>query len=200
MNTNKPDRKLKPTIVLQTSLCPIYQFDLPEIDPDVVATNLKSLFEGRPHWNESNSRHKGFHVTQTEIFTKKTCHLFNDLLEAIEQKVLEIVEDSSNLYKEGLYVDIRPVVENYWGVMYQKGDKADWHNHEDMFCFQAVYYPMVEDDTPILFQSQTSGSIEIKPKKGSLVVFNGRTRHMVPEITSDKIRMSFASNLIYKRC
>ena len=83
----------------------------------------------------------------------------------------------------------------------QPGVELKCHTDQDTdpsICYATILYLNDEYADGELFFKHID--LQIKPKKGSLVVFNGRTRHMVPEITSDKIRMSFASNLIYKRC
>lgn len=184
--------------VKQTSSYNIYQFDLLEIDPDIVAKNIRLLLAEQPKRDENNAVHKGFHLFQTDIFTKENNHLFDDLIQVIENKVIQILEDESLHYKNNL-ANIKPVVETFWCIMYKKGDKADWHRHQNIYCYQAVYYPEdSEDISPIVFED-SYGIKEIRPKKGSLIIFDGTIKHMVPTITSDKERLVFASNLIYKK-
>lgn len=184
--------------VKQTSRYNIYQFDLLEIDPNIVAKNIRSLLAEQPRRDENTAVHKGFHLFQTDIFTKETNHLFDDLIQVIENKVIEVLEDESLHYKTKL-VNITPVVETFWCIMYKKGDKADWHRHQNIYCYQAVYYPEdSEDISPIVFED-LHGFKEIRPKKGSLIIFDGTIKHMVPEIISEKERLVFASNLLFVR-
>lgn len=188
-----------PKLVNQESAQMIYEIDLPEIDPDRIARILKDLLAGEIRRDKTNAIHRGFHVTHTPVYNKETNNLFDDIIKEIEDRVLEIHEDCSNHYRTGLS-KVVPKVQTFWGVLYQKGDKTDWHVHEDQYCFQSVYYVGVEDDTPIIFKNDgPKGDLSIKPKKGKLVVFNGRTWHMVPEITSDYTRIAFVCNFSYEK-
>ena len=193
------DSRYIPKIVTQEINQGIYEIDLTEIDPNKVAETLKEILAGEVRRDETNAIHRGFHVTHTPVYNKETCNLFDDVILAIENKLLEIHEDTSNHYRSGIS-KIVPKVQTFWGVQYQKGDKTDWHVHEDQYCFQTVYYVNVEDNSPIVFRNNgPKGDLIITPQKGKLVIFNGRTWHMVPELTSDNIRVAFVCNISYEK-
>lgn len=183
--------------VTQSSGCAIYHCALPEINPEKVADKLRPLFANRPRWNSENYEHGNFFVTQTEVFTKRSNSDFADLISAIEARVATILSATNAHVTSGL-ATIAAEVETFWGVLYQQGDSAGWHTHQDIYCFQAVYYPVVDEPSPIMFQNEGKDDLEIVPKPGSLVIFSGKTRHKVPEILGSGTRISFACNLVYK--
>lgn len=176
--------------VIQHIAYPIYTYDLNDlVDADVISGYIRNYRLANPESNTSNvmAWHSAYH-------TQKHTPLFDHLIKVIEDKVYELCKSNDEAFDN---LNIKPVVDNCWAIVYKKGDHAEWHNHGNRNCYSTVYYAETNDDTPLVFEDLFGESLEIKPTKGLLVVFPSMAHHMVPEIVSDKERLAFAANLVY---
>ena len=201
---------------LQPTMYPVYEFYPNSINADQVADNIKQVLQQYDRANQNSYRIQGFYATHSDKFINRSVRLFDDLIDIIEKKSLDISRDNDQYFDN---YGIVPRINDSWVVSYQKGDSASWHKHSnhDNTCFNAVYYASAEDQTPIVFENhkwslkqfnqdinpdnlmnyQRMCNIEIKPRPGMLLLWPGMANHMVPEVTSDKQRLAFVATLSY---
>ena len=80
-----------------------------------------------------------------------------------------------------------------WGAVYKKGDYTKEHAHIGARWSFTYYVKAEEDCTPLVFT--WPGVMQIKPKTGDLIIWNGDYKHMVPEQQTDTKRIAIAGNL-----
>ncbi len=152
-------------------------FDLRhEIDADLISTKI---LEFRTQFPESNSSNViGWH---SDYFSQKQSNIFDSLIEIVENKTREVVNDS----------DFNISVVQTWAIVYEKNNAAVRHNHSDTL-YSAVYYASAKpNSSPIRFD----GGLTIMPETGMLVVFPGWLFHEVPAMRFDHKRIAVAFNL-----
>lgn len=80
-----------------------------------------------------------------------------------------------------------------WGVVYNKGQALDWHNHRTSRMSFAYYVNCPEGSSPLMFKD---GNISIEPEEGKMIIFDGRMSHKVPPNPCDG-RVIISGNLFF---
>ena len=80
-------------------------------------------------------------------------------------------------------------VQDFWALMYEQGDHTVRHTHYPCTWASCYYAYADEDSAPIRFDM-----LRIKPKSGTLLLWNGSLFHSVPETKGKRIAIS--ANLI----
>ena len=135
--------------------------------PEGEASNVKA-------WRSSYKTHK-----QTETFDP----YIDKILDAVDRIRISDPESFSRLelctYK----------VQDFWALMYEEGDRTVRHTHYPCTWASCYYAYVDEDSAPIKFDR-----LRIKPKSGTLLLWNGSLFHSVPETKGKRIAIS--ANLI----
>ena len=116
---------------------------------------------------------------------------FKSLLKIIAGEHLENYVDLGlvNKGKVGVFCS------SMWGAVYKKSDFTKEHAHIGARWSFTYYVRAEEDCTPIVFT--WPGIMQIKPKTGDLLIWNGEYKHMVPEQQKGTKRIVIAGNLNY---
>jgi len=165
--------------IKQSSIEPIYKFDLSlEIDADTIVNHVYNFKEKYPISNTTN-----IHAWHSHYDTHHKTNDFDELITTIKNKIYLI----ENFSRPTFTLDT--VLIDSWVAIYNKTEYTQIHAHH-WFRWACVYYAKAEEDcAPIVFTG-----VEIKPKTGMLLLFPGRTKHMVRKSTSDIERIIFAAN------
>jgi hypothetical protein len=79
-----------------------------------------------------------------------------------------------------------------WGAIYRKGQYTNEHQHNSIFSF--TYYAKAEEGcAPLVFTKP--GYRAFQPKTGSLFIWKGDYRHLVPPEETNHLRIVIAGNL-----
>jgi hypothetical protein len=82
------------------------------------------------------------------------------------------------------------VVTDCWGVIYDRADYTQKHNHFPSEFSCVVYLDVDESSAPIIF----GGKLAIKPKPNMLVLFPGILMHEVPATEGRRIVVAMNLN------
>ena len=82
-----------------------------------------------------------------------------------------------------------------WGAVYKKGDFTKPHNHVGATFSFTYYVEAPEGSSPLVFTHP--GFMQIKPRKGTLLIWDANYQHMVPEQSIDEPRIMIAGNINY---
>ena len=176
----EPGSKPDPTYeITQSSIEPIYQFDLSEdIDATTIVNCIYNFKEKYPISNTSN-----IHAWHSDYDTHRRTKDFDNLIEIIKNKLNLVRGNRGVLNKDFIILDS-------WVAIYNKDDRTAWHDH-GFIKWVAVYYARAEENcSPIVFNN-----LKIKPKTNMLLLFPGRVRHMVERSSSDIERIIFSAGI-----
>jgi hypothetical protein len=165
--------------VTQTFIEPIYKFDLSsEINSDTIVNHVYNFKEKYPTSNSSN-----VHAWHSHYKTHYKTNDFDTLILSIKNKLKLIEADLNHDFNIDFFLL------DSWVAIYNKTDYSNMHHHYPA-RWAAIYYAKAEEDcSPIVFTG-----IEIKPKTSMLLLFPGRTRHMVRKSSSNRERIIFSAN------
>ena len=160
---------------------PVYSIQL-DIDNDQLIKDIQQHRNNFPEsevsnvkaWRSSYKTHQ-----QTKIFDP----YINKILDGVDRVRMSDPESFSRLklctYK----------VHDFWALMYEQGDHTIKHTHYPCTWASCYYAYADENSAPIKFDM-----LRIKPKSGTLLLWNGSLFHSVPETQGKRIAIS--ANLI----
>ena len=162
---------------------PVYSMQL-NIDNEQLIKDIIHHRENFPEGEPSNvkawrSSYKTHH--QTKIFDP----YIDKILEGVNKVRVHDPENFGNL-KIWNYT-----VHDFWALMYEEGDRTVRHTHFPITWASCYYAYADEDSAPIKFDR-----LRIKPKSGTLLLWNGSLYHSVPETKGKRIAIS--ANLMIK--
>ena len=109
-----------------------------------------------------------------------------------------IINEVETLHRPGFMADgtrHHLKCENFWAMIYEKGDYAQIHCHKPFHYSFAYFVKAKRDHAPFVF---TESKIKIRPKEGRYVIFPGGLLHHVPPHRSDDKRITLSGNLLVK--
>ena len=160
---------------------PVYSLQL-DIDNEKLIEDIRQHRNNFPQgevsnvkaWRSSYKTHK-----QTKIFDP----YIDKILDGVDRARTSDPESFSRLqlctYK----------VQDFWALMYEEGDHTIRHTHYPCTWASCYYAYANEDSAPLKFDM-----LRIKPKSGTLLLWNGSLFHSVPETKGKRIAIS--ANLI----
>lgn len=170
-------------IVQRGTVYNIYETVLTEVDHQAIARDILDILVRFPKENNVELRNN-FNTTHSHFNIHRDTDVFNAVIKVISAKISQTFNLTEN---------VKLGVERSWCASYSKNDNTGWHSHPT--AYNTVYYPYIEDDTPIIFENEQTGTnFEIRPKTGTLIMFLSGIRHRVPEVQSDKKRIIFVSD------
>ena len=109
-----------------------------------------------------------------------------------------IIQEIETTFQPGARADEtrnRIVCDNFWGMIYKKGDWANEHCHKPYHYSFAYFVKSKWYHSPLVFSE--SGK-KIRPKEGRFVAFPGYLRHLVPKHRFNDDRITLSGNLWVK--
>lgn len=101
-------------------------------------------------------------------------HLSNFKFKPLINIALSLCREISKKHFD-INIDLECV--NCWGMLYNKDDYADPHTHFPSIFSAVVYIDIEKDSAPLIFEDEST----FVPENGSLVVFPGIVKHLVPK-------------------
>ena len=172
---------------------PIFVFD------DIIVPNLETLIQDYRRNNPETHRSNVKASWRSDWKIHEQHHEFQPLIDKVIDK-LEMVSEvyygpriGSDYVSFSDKSPIRNLVKyscsNFWIMQYERGNYALKHSHfpSDFSC---AYYVNVDPHcSPLVFESR----LEVEPKEGRLILFDGNLQHEVPPTKSKRtvISMNF---------
>ncbi len=106
-----------------------------------------------------------------------------------------IREEIEREFKPGLMIDAQRnilVYDNFWAMVYKKGDYAQKHDHRPFEYSFAYFVKSKWYHPPLIFSD--SGK-KIRPKEGRFVAFPGYLTHHVPKHRYNNDRITISGNM-----
>lgn len=167
----------------------IYEAHLPEVDGNDIAVRIKRYLSDQKNVDNGvgkfNAKHSHFQLSSMT-------NMFSDLFAAIDSRVQEIDKSRNDVYNF-----FKPSLHRSWCAMFGNGDYLDWHVHEDRYMYNTVYYPQDHEST-ICLEDSNDKILEIKPRKGNLLIMQGSIKHKVSEVNTNAPRFIVAADFIYR--
>lgn len=86
-------------------------------------------------------------------------------------------------------------IKDMWGLVYNKGDYAEEHQHEIRNLYSFIYYvKSSKKSSPLIFTDGFPFHKKIQPENGMLIIFPSYMKHKVPVQKYDEERISVAGN------
>ena len=144
----------------------------------------ETILEHREKYPQSNiSNVKCWH-------SEWNTHEINPKFTGFSKRILDI---SMFLFKEYYNNDRTLFVEDFWAMMYEKGDKADYHHHFPS-VFACCYYVDVDTkSSPIIFENNYDKLLTVQPENGMLLIWGAAIKHMV--LPTNGTRMAISLNI-----
>jgi len=161
----------------------VYQVPL-NIDNEQLIEDIKHHRENFPEGEESNVK-----AWRSSYKTHKQTKVFDSYIDKILEGVDKVREFDQNSFGSLKYCDYK--VHDFWALMYEQGDHTIRHTHFPCTWASCYYAYADEDSAPLKFDM-----LRIKPKSGTLLLWNGSLFHSVPETQGKRIAIS--ANLIIK--
>jgi len=117
-------------------------------------------------------------------------HEINPKFTGFANKILNIATFLSKEY----YNNERPLwVQDFWAMIYEKGDNAVKHDHFPS-TFACCYYVDVDTkSSPIIFENNYDKLLTVQPKNGMLLIWGAAIKHMV--LPTNGTRMAISVNI-----
>jgi len=157
-----------------------------QVDKSAILFELKLNIEASYFIDkiENNLKNKNL-KNQTNVKADMTnwCVFNNDtnLIKTITNGLTELSEN---------FVFKKLGVENSWGIKKSYGDKTIRHNHRGSEYSGVLY--LSDESPPVIFPEM---KIVIKPRSGTLILFDGFLDHLSPPNQSNDIKYAIAFNL-----
>tara|TARA_B100001059_G_C17810511_1_gene571968 strand:- start:1741 stop:2274 length:534 start_codon:yes stop_codon:yes gene_type:complete len=110
--------------------------------------------------------------------------------DVLEKKILEVSAFLSAKYYNRPDTKLR--VDNFWGMIYKKGDYARVHDHWPALWSGVYYIKAPKGGGDIEFPQLKQ---KITPKDNMMIIFDGYTRHGVTENLSNEERIAVSFNV-----
>lgn len=94
-------------------------------------------------------------------------------------------------YSKFLHYHYSIRIKNLWGIVYEKGNYTDPHDHLPYFLSFCYYIKCTKYSSPLVF---TTSRQKIYPKSGKLIIFPSHLIHHVPKEKTNE-RICLAGNL-----
>ena len=162
---------------------PVYSMQL-DIDNEKLIEDIHQHRKNFPEGEESNVK-----AWRSSYKTHQQTKIFDPYIDKILDAVDKIrISDPESFSK----LDICTyTVHDFWALMYEEGDHTIKHTHYPITWASCYYAYADEDSAPLKFDM-----LRIKPKSGTLLLWNGSLFHSVPETKGKRIGISV--NLIIK--
>ena len=165
---------------------PVFMCDLTPVKPvlDLAKEALYELQVSHPQTTESN--------VKAHYMSPWHSHLLTDKFKPLTDSALNIAREVSktNLSANLTALNMDLVVTDCWGVIYDRADYTQKHNHFPSEFSCVVYLDVDENSAPIIF----GGKLAIKPKPNMLVMFPGILMHEVPATEGRRIVVAMNMN------
>lgn len=116
--------------------------------------------------------------------------------DSFKRLLVVVVKDHLENYRDLGLVNSNKVpiyCPNMWGAVYNKGDWTKEHAHQGSRFSFTYYVEANENCAPIVFTHP--GFMQIRPKTGTLLIWDSMFKHMVPKTQMEGQRIVIAGNL-----
>lgn len=181
------DEKLKIETEQVSTTLPIFKVDLrPLLQPhmDLAKKAIYELRKSHPNSPESNVFASYMSPWKSHLLSKD----FKPLCDSIITVAKLVAHQVLSAHLETLGMDL--IVSDCWGIIYENGSHTRRHNHFPAEFGCTIYLEADEEAAPIIF----SGSHQVQPEVGTMVLFPGILNHEVPP--NKGMRVVLALNLM----
>lgn len=99
-----------------------------------------------------------------------------------------------NMVRNNVFYSIKDI-RDMWGLIYNKGDFAEEHEHYIANLYSFIYYVKAsKKSSPLVFTDTFPFHKKIKPENGMLIIFPSYMRHKVPIQKYEDERIVIAGN------
>lgn len=101
---------------------------------------------------------------------------------------------NSYMIHDNVFYSVKDI-RDMWGLIYNKGDYAEEHQHEIANLYSFIYYVKAsKKSAPLIFTDAFPFHKKIQPENGMLIIFPSYMRHKVPKQIHEDERIVIAGN------